>query len=1261
MTGRELVNITSLLTSIPAVGCQSNCNEPDKPSPGAKGDVRNKVIGYYESWRDGGSKCDTMSPEEIPIEQLDQLTLAFVYIDPKDYHIIAMDEGPTASDLFARVANLKTRNPNAKIWVSIGGWAFNDDGPYRSVFTKVAGDSKATQILAHNLMGFMDKYGFDGVDIDWEYPGADDRGGREEDIANYPKMMSILKRYLQGVVDEFNLMAYDLHGRWDREDPIGPYVYAHTNLTEIDQALDLFWRNDIDSSKINLDLAGPCTTTAGILSYSEIQRILSEGNIYPTYDEEAGVYYANYGNGGANWVSFDDTISFNAKIELANKYGLGGVLIWAVDQDDQYYHAMRGVTGKDIEAIPMDRGGFGAFTVDQCYITDCGKSCNPGDITMTKLNDESGRGCGGKNHNARSFSISLSDCCPAGNAPDSSTCHWRGGPVNCHGQCAAGEVSMVFDDYGDTTNGQSAIQDCILADYEKSCPSDKPQEMTSVTDFYYHHTDLSSIAIPQKFCCPAKPAFCCPLPLSNGSAFLPVPLENLFPDADSFSDSYTTTFSEVFDGSQDETSSKVSGTDPNKKAFTWMAMVGEAEDVQSFDKRDGSHLEPFDCPDTHEEDFGVQQAKAVCVGGTDEENNCEDIFHGGVEGTVVRLPAHCGPDAYVRAVRFQRSSNFTLPGHLRKRHPTAYKVYDFHYDYDFHNLRRDGGEVYFHADLSNHPSFWDEIVKADHNSPVKRSAENWRQLDRRYWSESREDWLKRFNALLVKGHTGLEKHYEFNQCLVESRAVCGNGSAEVKASVYGEFNTTMDFGMSLIGRLRNFGFSEAYSYFNQEAFSMRMGAAFTARARMYFDSGWKSIGSFDQFGMNSYIKGIFTVNPYFKMDARLEADAYVSAVATTEMTVSHNRFRAGGGLVFGFRSSIALDLMVQLKDRKYVDTSISLSTPGSIRYDAALSTSCSDGLQFDVTGQLGVDFTITNGLPGWTSKSYDWKTTSPATLFSGCVPFSVMVKRELEGDTVATQLLSRSTPGASIDIPQDSSHTYAFAAEGIYCADPDESGQIGDCGWNSLDLEDETSDTDDEGTLTRRRHHEKRSNTKKLDYCNPLGGKGFAGFTSGNNGTIDFGKYPSGSELVEKYYPDAATYDAEDAKDCNNLNLVKLQHTPQKPTDISANGGRVYDSEHILEAQTVQRFFNLMGQRWSQENNKAPNPNVREYPDPVEGSNKILPWCGYMLKWWQPKRVWSSNLYLGSAFPGEKWHFTEEFVLYERVLNTKIKNSVSKY
>lgn len=40
-------------------------------------------------------------------------------------------------------------------------------------------------------------------------------------------------------VDWVNLMSYDLHGVWDSSDPIGNQVLAHTNLTEIDQALDL--------------------------------------------------------------------------------------------------------------------------------------------------------------------------------------------------------------------------------------------------------------------------------------------------------------------------------------------------------------------------------------------------------------------------------------------------------------------------------------------------------------------------------------------------------------------------------------------------------------------------------------------------------------------------------------------------------------------------------------------------------------------------------------------------------------------------------------------------------------------------------------------------------------------------------------------------------------------------------------------------------------------------------------------------------------
>lgn len=36
-----------------------------------------------------------------------------------------------------------------------------------------------------NLFAFMRQYAFDGIDFDWEYPGAPDRGGKPEDGKNF--------------------------------------------------------------------------------------------------------------------------------------------------------------------------------------------------------------------------------------------------------------------------------------------------------------------------------------------------------------------------------------------------------------------------------------------------------------------------------------------------------------------------------------------------------------------------------------------------------------------------------------------------------------------------------------------------------------------------------------------------------------------------------------------------------------------------------------------------------------------------------------------------------------------------------------------------------------------------------------------------------------------------------------------------------------------------------------------------------------------
>lgn len=46
-------------------------------------------------------------------------------------------------------------------------------------------------------------------------------------------------------------MTYDLHGTWDSTDPfIGPYIAAHTNLTEIMETMQLFRNIGINPSQM---------------------------------------------------------------------------------------------------------------------------------------------------------------------------------------------------------------------------------------------------------------------------------------------------------------------------------------------------------------------------------------------------------------------------------------------------------------------------------------------------------------------------------------------------------------------------------------------------------------------------------------------------------------------------------------------------------------------------------------------------------------------------------------------------------------------------------------------------------------------------------------------------------------------------------------------------------------------------------------------------------------------------------------------------
>jgi chitinase len=99
---------------------------------------------------------------------------------------------------FSQISNLKQKAPGLKIWISIGGWTFSDnDTDTQAVWGDLASTQAKRTTFATNLRKFCMEWGFDGVDLDWEYPGAPDRGGHKDDGKNYVSLIQSISVIFQ--------------------------------------------------------------------------------------------------------------------------------------------------------------------------------------------------------------------------------------------------------------------------------------------------------------------------------------------------------------------------------------------------------------------------------------------------------------------------------------------------------------------------------------------------------------------------------------------------------------------------------------------------------------------------------------------------------------------------------------------------------------------------------------------------------------------------------------------------------------------------------------------------------------------------------------------------------------------------------------------------------------------------------------------------------------------------------------------------------
>ncbi len=291
-----------------------------------------RVVGYMPSW--------TGDVNAIQYSKLTHINYAFAL--PTSTGGIQAVENPSKLQSLVSLAHAR----GVKVLIAIGGWNNGDD----SGFESLAGNSTYRTNFVNAVISFVNQYGLDGVDIDWEYPDAGASAN------NYATLMSSLATEMHNrgklltaavvgenggsilnsvfnVVDFLNLMAYD-YNNFDHS----TYNYAVASFN--------YWKGrGLPASKAVIGVP-----FYGRPSWETFAQLVNRG-ADPYADVFSGVGY-----NGINTIKSKTNLGFDQG---------SGVMIWELSGDATGANSLLSA----IHEVVLNRGG--GTTGNATFYKDC--------------------------------------------------------------------------------------------------------------------------------------------------------------------------------------------------------------------------------------------------------------------------------------------------------------------------------------------------------------------------------------------------------------------------------------------------------------------------------------------------------------------------------------------------------------------------------------------------------------------------------------------------------------------------------------------------------------------------------------------------------------------------------------------------------------------------------------------------------------------------------------------------------------------------